>query len=157
MFAGLGLARACQNSADPRALPLIRVQVQKPKARVLILARDSVIAALIGMLVEMDGYDPAFPAPGETAEQALARLRAPIVVCADCDMPDVQSDLFYARVARAKARVVIFGTPGSEERMKELATRHALQYFVLPTDRATLARVLDAALQENQASPSRRR
>lgn len=157
MFVGLGLATACQNSADLRAPPPIRVQVQKPKACVLILARDSVIAALIGMLVEMDGYDPAFPAPGEAAEQALARLRAPIVVCADCEIPDVQSDLFFARVARSKARVVLFGTPGSEERMKELAARRALHYFVLPTDRATLARVLDAALQENQASPSRQR
>ena len=157
MFVGLGLATTTRNSADLRALPSIRRQVQKPKARVLILARDSVIAALIGMLVEMDGYDPAFPAPGEAAEQALARLRAPIVVCADCEIPDVQSDLFYARVARSKARVVVFGTPASEGRMKELAARRALRYFVLPTDKETLARVLDAALQENQVTPSRQR
>jgi DNA-binding NtrC family response regulator len=131
--------------------------VQKPKARVLILARDSVIAALIGMLVEMDGYDPAFPAPGEAAEQALARLRAPIVVCVDCEIPEVQSDLFFARVARSSARVVLFGAPGAERRMKELAARRSLHYFLLPTDRASLARVLDAALQQNQASPSRQR
>ena len=157
MFVGLGLATTCRKSVSPADASSIRAQVQNPKARVLILARDSVIAALIGMLVEMDGYDPAFPAPGESAEQALARLRAPIVVCADCEIPEVQSDLFYARVARSKARVVIFGTPGSEDRMKELAARRALHYFVLPTDRATLARVLDTALQEKQASPSRQR
>lgn len=131
--------------------------MQSPKARVLILARDSVIAALVGMLVEMDGYDPAFPAPGEAAEQALARLRAPIVVCVDCDIPEVQSDLFFARVARSSAHVVLFGAPGSEQRMKELADRRSLHYFLLPTDRITLARVLDAALKETQASPSRQR
>ena len=156
MFVGLGLATtsqtpsACGRSPDP-------ISVLKPKARVLILARDSVIAALIGMLVEMDGYDPAFPAPGEAAEQALARLRAPIVVCVDCDIPEVQSDLFFARVARSSARVVIFGAPGAEQRTRELAARRALHYFLLPTDRATLSRVLDAALQQNQASPSRQR
>jgi DNA-binding NtrC family response regulator len=142
---------------QPCGCSLIRPQVQKPKARVLILARDSVIAALIGMLVEMDGYDPAFPAPGEAAEQALARLRAPIVVCVDCDIPEVQSDLFFARVARSSARVVLFGAPGSEQRMKDLAARRSLHYFLLPTDRVTLARVLNSALLENQASPSRQR
>ena len=115
------------------------------------------IAALIGMLVEMDGYDPAFPAPGEAAEQALARLRAPIIVCADCEIPDLQSDLFFARVARSRARIVLFGAPGSEERMKEMAIRRALHYFMLPTDRATLARVLDAALKDDQSSSSRQR
>lgn len=157
MFVGLGLATTCRKSVSPADAPSIRVQVQNPKARVLILARDSVIAALIGMLVEMDGYDPAFPAPGEAAEQALARLRAPIVVCVDCDIPEVQSDLFFARVARSSAKVVLFSAPGGEERMKELAARRSLHYFVLPTDRATLARVLDAALQESRISPSRQR
>jgi DNA-binding NtrC family response regulator len=142
---------------QPAGVTPIRVQVPKPKARVLILARDPVIAAFIGMLVEMDGYDPAFPAPGEAAEQALARLRAPIVVCADCEIPDLQSDLFFARVARSSARVVLFGAPGAEERMKELASRRALHYFLLPTDRVTLARVLDAALHDDQTSPSRQR
>ncbi len=129
----------------------------KTKARVLILARDPVIAALIGMLLEMDGYDPVFPAPGETAEQALGRLRAPLIVCADCDIPDVQSDLFFARVRRSGARFVLFGAPGSEQTVKDLAAQRSARYFMLPTDRATLARVLDDALHDTDTAPARDR
>jgi DNA-binding NtrC family response regulator len=109
------------------------------------------------MLLEMDGYDPVFPAPAETAERALARLRAPIVICADCEIPDVQSDLFFARIYKASARLVLFGAPGSEETLKALAARRAVRYFLLPTDRATLARVLDEALEDAPAAPSRDR
>jgi DNA-binding NtrC family response regulator len=131
--------------------------VPKPKARVLILARDPVIAALIGMLLEMDGYEPGFPAPGETAEQALGRLRAPLIVCADCEIPDAQSDLFFARVTRSGARFVLFGAPGSEERLRDLAARRSARYFMLPTDRATLARALGDALHDIHTAPTRDR
>jgi DNA-binding NtrC family response regulator len=131
--------------------------VQKPKARVLILARDTVIAALIGMLLEMDGFDPVYPAPDETAEQALARLRAPLVVCADCEIPEVESDLFFARIHRSSARLVLFGAPGSEDKLRAMAELRAVQYFTLPTDRVTLARVLNDAFESRSTSPSRDR
>lgn len=137
--------------------PFTRPLVQKPKARVLILARDTVIAALLGLLVEMDGFDPVYPAPDETAEQALGRLRAPLVVCADCDIPDVESDLFFARILRSSARLVLFGAPGSEEKLRAMAEHRAVQYFTLPTDRQTLARVLDEAFERRSSSPSRDR
>jgi hypothetical protein len=38
-----------------------------------------------------------------------------------------------------------------------MATRRAVRYFLLPTDRATLARVLDEALEDAPVSPSRDR
>jgi DNA-binding response OmpR family regulator len=148
------LQRVAEIARDLRE-PFDAMLVQKPKARVLILARDPVIAALIGMLLEMDGYDPVFPAPGEAAEKALGRLRAPLIICADCELPEVQSDLFFARVSKSNARLVLFGAPGSEENLKLLAARRSLPYFVLPTDRATLARVLDDAL--NDPEPRRGR
>ena len=131
--------------------------MQKPKAHVLVLAPDPVLAALLGMLLDMDGYVPAFPAPGEAAEQALARVRSPLVVCADCEIPEVQSDFFYARIARSGARIVLFGTPGSEDKMRELATLRAVRYFTLPTDRATLGRVLEDSLRDRPASSLRHR
>lgn len=132
-------------------------QVQKPNARVLIIARDSVIAALLGMLLELDGYEPVFPAPAETADHALARLRAPIVICADCDLPDLQSDLFFARVSKSNARIVLFGSPGSETRLKAMAAERSVRYFLLPTDRATLAHTLEEALVEIHAASGRDR
>lgn len=123
----------------------------------LILARDSVIAALIGMLLEMDGFDPVYPAPGETAEQALARLRTPLIVCADCEIPEVESDLFFARIHKSNARLVLFGAPGSEDKLKALAARRAVQYFTLPADRATLARLLEEAFDRSASGPTRDR
>jgi CheY-like chemotaxis protein len=153
MFAGLAFATSAE-FPELAGGPSIRDQVQKSKARVLVLASDAVIAALVGMLLEMDGYDPAFPAPGEAAEQALARLRAPLIVCADCEIPEMQSDLFFARVARSSARIVVFGRRESEVRLKELAARRGVEYFTLPTDKATLARVLADAMRGSRGAPS---
>ena len=157
MFRGLAFATPGEDCRQPAAFPPIRDQVQKPKARVLVLAPDPVLSALLGMLLEMDGYVPAFPAPGEAAEQALARVRSPLVVCADCEIPEVQSDLFYARLARSSTRIVLFGTPGSEDKMREIASGRAAHYFTLPTDRATLGRVLEDALGDRPVSSLRHR
>lgn len=119
--------------------------VPKPKFSVLVLAREPVIAALLGMLIELEGYHPHFPAHGENVDDALARLRPPIILCADCELTDVPTDLFFARVTRARARVVLFGSAAAEARVRELAAERGLPFFLLPTDLDALARALDDA------------
>src|SRR5438067_3156493 len=75
---------------------------------VLVLARESVLAALIGMLLELEDYKPVFAEPGERPEDAIRRLRPPLIVMLDSELDAANSDLFYARAAAAGARVVLF-------------------------------------------------
>ena len=81
------------------------------RVRVLILARDQVIAALLALLVESERFEPLFALPDESPEDALARLRPPIIVMLDGALDAARSDLFFARAARARARVVLLAPP----------------------------------------------
>lgn len=130
---------------DDAVVPPPPVPVPKPKFSVLVLAREPVIAALLGMLIEMEGYHPQFPGVGESVDDALSRLRPPIILCADCELEEVPTDLFFARAARARARVVLFGGPAAAGAVRELAAGRGLPFFLLPTDLEALARALDDA------------
>jgi hypothetical protein len=87
------------------------VSIEHRKTKVLILARETVIAALIGMLLEMEDFEPEFAQPDERPEDALSRLRPPLVIVIDCGLDAARSDLFFARAAAARARVVLFSEP----------------------------------------------
>ena len=113
-----------------------------PKTRVLVLAREPVIAAFLAMLMELDGYVAEFAQPGERAEDAIARVRPPLVICADGALPEVSSDLFLARAAK-RGRVVLFAAGQVSAEVRELAARRGFRFFTLPVDRDTLARALE--------------
>ena len=119
--------------------------VPSQKIRVLVLAREPVIAALLAMLMELDGYQIDFAQPGERAEDAIARLHPPMIICADGALPDVESDLFLARAAK-RGPVVLFGASEMSDEVRALASRRGFPYFALPVDRDTLSRVLADAL-----------
>src|SRR5256885_1985747 len=87
------------------------VTARPHQTRVLVLARESVLAALIGMLLELEDYDPVFAEPGERPEDAIRRLRPPLIVMLDGEIDAASSDLFYARAAASGARVVLFSEP----------------------------------------------
>ena len=114
---------------------------------VLIIARDQVIAALIGLLLETEGFEPLFAREGERAEDAIARLRPPVVIVLDGGLEQARSDLFHAKAARAGARVLLFAPPSPEESdvVRELARARSLPFLQLPTDGATLARLVSEA------------
>lgn len=114
---------------------------------VLIVARDQVIAALLGLLLETEGFRPLFAREGERAEDAIARLRPPVVIVLDGGLEQARSDLFFAKAARAGARVLLFAppSPDASDAVREIARSRRLPFLELPTDGATLARlVLDA-------------
>lgn len=109
------------------------------------LAREPVIAALLGLLMELDGYTVDFAAPDEPPDEAIARLRPPLIICADGALADATSDVFLARAAK-KGRVVLFASPELAEEVRALAERRGFPFFELPVDRDTLNRVLEEAL-----------
>ena len=119
----------------------------KPKARVLILARESVIAALLGMLLELDDYEPLFAAPGELPQDALSRVQPPLVIVLDGELDAAGSDLFHARAASGRAHVVLFSQPFAAADVRAMARRRRLPFFELPVDRAALGSAMDVACE----------
>ena len=111
-----------------------------PTSKVLVLAREPLAAALVGLLVELDTYEPAFAQPGESPEEAVQRVRPVLIVLLDGSLEAADSDVFYAR-ARGPA-IVLFGTRGNLPHVREVAAKRGLPWFSMPTDRATLVRVM---------------
>jgi hypothetical protein len=112
---------------------------------VLILARETVLAALIGLLLELEDFEPVFAAPDERPEDAIRRLRPPLVVMLDGELEAAGSDLFYARAAAAGARVVLFSQPLAADQVRAVARDRQIAFVPMPADRAELGRALARA------------
>jgi len=98
------------------------------------------------MLLELESCEPVFAEPGERPEDAIGRLRPPLVILLDGEAEVAQSDLFYARATKSHATVVLFGRAGAHPDVAAAAQERGILWFSMPTDRPTLARVLEAAL-----------
>ena len=109
-----------------------------PQTRVLVLAREAVIAALVGLLLELEDYEPVFAAPDERPEDAIRRLRPPLIVVLDGQLPEAGSDLFYARCAQSHARVCLFSEPLAVEAVRAAARTRGVGFFAMPVDRREL-------------------
>jgi hypothetical protein len=114
---------------------------------VLIVAGDPMVAALLGMLLDPNRHEPAWPDPGERLEDAVARLRPPIAILLDGELESARSDLFAARADRARATLVLFTPPTGGDAVRALAAERGVPCFSLPLDRAGLTRILDDALR----------
>ena len=128
-----------------------------PSARVLILTPQPLLAALLGMLIELEQFEPAFAAPDERPEDAIARIRPLLVVVLDGDLEAAHSDLFFARATKRGVRVVLFQPPGSGTDVQALAEARSLPWFTLPIDRADLARLLGDGTSWTRGGGDRRR
>jgi hypothetical protein len=114
--------------------------------RVLIITADPMVAALVGLLLDPDRYDPMFPRALERPDDALTRIRPPLVLVLDCDVDVARSDLFFARTTKTRATVVLFGAPGRRDTVTELAQNRGLPFVHLPTNRASLTDAIQAAI-----------
>lgn len=108
----------------------------------LILAREAVIAALLAMLLELEHYDPVFAEPDERPDDAIRRLRPPLIVVLDAGLDDARSDLFYARCMQEGARIALFSEPLEAEAVREMARARRVRCFAMPVDRETLGAAL---------------
>ena len=109
---------------------------------VLILAREEVVAALLGMLVELKGLQPRFPGRAEPIEDAILREK-PRAVVIDCDHPDCGDELLET-IKEAGALPVLFSPFRMPPEVRSAAERHGIRSFTLPTDVGTFGRALDA-------------
>ena len=113
--------------------------------RVLIVSTDAVVAALLGTLVELDGYQPVFPARDEPAAEALDRTR-PRIALVDCDDVEACRGSFFADSATRATSVILFSAARLQADVQDVADRHGLPSFAFPVDRAALGHLLRDAM-----------
>ena len=94
------------------------------------------------MLLELESFEPVFVEPGESPEDAMARIKPLLVILLDGELETARSDLFFARARRRGVRVVLFKTPGSHTDVRALAEARSIDWISLPVDRAMLARLI---------------
>ena len=111
----------------------------------LLLSDDAMTLALLGLLVELADFTPAFARHGERPEDALARVRPSLVVLLDDTLDGARSDIFFARAAQRRVGLAIFPGKGSRRELMESIGERGIPYFELPTDVANLARVIRTA------------
>lgn len=107
----------------------------------IILARDDVVAALLGLMVELQGLQPKFLGRAEAVEDAIFRER-PEAVIIDCDHPDYGEDLLKA-MKKAGAVPIIFSPFRMRSEVQSVAARHGIRSFTLPTDAGTFGKVFE--------------
>ncbi|HYS68971.1 MAG TPA: hypothetical protein VEM14_01940 [Gemmatimonadaceae bacterium] len=107
---------------------------------VLILAREEVVAALLGLMVEVSGFEPRFTRTDQSAEDAVkgSRLHAVLV---DCDHPDFSGDLIGV-IKESGAQPILFSPFRMHSEVTRLAALHETRSFTLPTEPITFGRIL---------------
>lgn len=110
--------------------------------KVLIVAREEVVAALLGLMVELKGLEPRFLGRAERAEDAVLREK-PDAVIIDCDHPDCQDGLLEA-LKKEGAVPILFSPFRMQSEVKSVAARHGIRSFTLPTDTDTFGRALES-------------
>ena len=116
-----------------------------PPARVLLVAEEVLIEALLGALVELVEYEPCFRGPGEAVAEAMGRL-TPAIVLLDVRHGAALDDGIHERAASAGAAVRLFGHRSDRSRLASVALRRGSRSIEIPADYRELERFLDEAL-----------
>src|SRR4051794_21764566 len=116
--------------------------------RVLVLATEPFIAALVGMLVEMAGRTPVFADLGQTPSDAVLRTRPLAVALVDASLGAAESDIFFAVTDRHGLSTVVFGSERDARSIAEIAAARSIPWFTLPPTADELAKALAVASGE---------
>jgi hypothetical protein len=106
---------------------------------VLILAREEVVAALLGLMVELRGMQPRFVADGQSIASALGRGSSRVLI--DCDHPDC-SDETIDLIRKRGGEPILFSPFRLQAEVTRLASRYGIRSFTLPTDPEALGKLL---------------
>ena len=102
-----------------------------PKPSILIVANEEVISALLGAMVELDGYIPLFPAADESPLTAVCRLR-PDLLLLDCEHEFAWDAHAMRCVPETGTRSLLFSAMRSQREVEQIAARYSAPAFVLP-------------------------
>lgn len=112
---------------------------------VLLLSDDAMTLALVGMLVELAGFAPAFAASGERAGHAITRVRPLLVALLDDTSTAAHSDLFFSRAAQRRIALAVFPGKGSSGELLKVMGERGIPWFELPVDVENLTRAINSA------------
>jgi DNA-binding NtrC family response regulator len=115
--------------------------------KVLVIASDPLLAALVGGFVEMTRLQAAFVQRDERAEDALERIRPLAAILVDALINEAESDLFLARARRRRIPVLMFGSAHSIGQRDSWASARKVPTFSLPGDLDVLQAELERLLQ----------
>src|SRR3954463_15350354 len=112
---------------------------------ILILSDEPVIAALVGLLIELEGREPAFPRAQESPADALDRLRPVAVALVDSAFASARSDVFFAMAAQKRVSIIVFGPEARAHDIGEIAAQRCIPWLVLPPSGRDVAIALAGA------------
>jgi hypothetical protein len=118
----------------------------------MVLANEEVISALLGAMVELDGYTAVFPQADEQPLTAITRHR-PDLLLLDCEHEfawDIQG-LCAAR--GAGARVLLFSAMRSQRELEQVAAQHGIPAFTLPVTFREFTTQVDRLLEAGYDAP----
>lgn len=110
---------------------------------VLVMSADPLAAALLGALVELEGYTPHFLREGEGPRDALRRVR-PAVALIDCESPEARSAAVIGPARMMGARVALFGRPAIADLVEQCAAEFGVAILGVPPALGELGRLLAA-------------
>ncbi|MDQ6770559.1 MAG: hypothetical protein M3Z54_11300 [Gemmatimonadota bacterium] len=108
---------------------------------VLILAREDLVAALLGLMVDLRGWQPTFVDKFENIDDAIGRAR-PAAVIIDCDHPECTEELIEA-IRRAVAIPILYSPFRMQTEVRAAAERYGVRSFTLPTDPDTFGKMFE--------------
>lgn len=109
--------------------------------KVLILAREEVVAALLGLLVELRGYLPVYAKRGESLEAARIRTGCKKVVI-DCDHWDSTAKNLIA-LKEAHVKVVLFSPSRIPSELEGAVGTYQFTSFTLPIGPEAFGQLLE--------------
>ena len=113
----------------------------------LVLSADALAAALLGALIETEGHRVAFTNGGESARDALRRVR-PAVILLDCEYPDACSSAVIGPAKMMGAGVLLFARPQLDRELHECAERYGVAALLMPAARGELRAALERAARQ---------
>jgi DNA-binding response OmpR family regulator len=114
--------------------------------KVLIVSDEPLIAALLGALIELEGFRPIFPSGEERVSETLERER-PSVLIVDVDHPDGASRGVLARARLAGIAVIFFSPRRHGEEVHVIAEQCGVAWFPMPVERSSFVEMLNAAVR----------
>ena len=112
--------------------------------KILIVAADPILAALVGTLVEHARFTAAFPTPDEPPAQALERVKPLAAVLVDLAEGEGASDLFASRAAKLDVSLFMFGRREVIDAHGEWIRARRVRAFALPDQIAQMESAIEA-------------
>lgn len=103
------------------------------------------IAALLALLIEVAGSEPAFAAPGEDGVAAIERIGSVRAVLVESVVEVARLERLARAAARHGGGVIIFGPEAEARHIAELSGNHRAAWLIVPPELHHISAAIAAA------------